>query len=229
MRIVSHRTGKTKLTDAVAWAKKDDPGRKSDFIDPCRIRRGDRIVLACRVSQGDQELKGNLDDQESNLREIVEKHGGIVVDAVKHLGKGWDTYWLRKVVRLARKHNAKVLAETSARLIRHRIYHPNDNPDKEPTWNDLERMKSALQDVEVMTFVHPDATLAEIKGFETKRGQEQKGNKGGRPRKAAPGSIKERRLKLRPTARRLRREGFSLGKIAAQLDVPKPTIQGWLT
>ena len=62
-------------------------------------------------------------DQEKNLRQKAKKIGAIVVDTVKHVGSGTDPYWLAPYVEKANRCGAKLLAETTDRLVRHPGYH----------------------------------------------------------------------------------------------------------
>jgi hypothetical protein len=72
------------------------------------------------VSTRIQNHKGNLQDQENSHRAIVEVWEASVVGVVKYTGSGQDpSRWHWKAVELAKPQNAKLLAETINRFVRH--------------------------------------------------------------------------------------------------------------
>jgi predicted site-specific integrase-resolvase len=86
-------------TDARAIARRMiQAGKASKVLKPFRVRKGDTIVVADRVSNC--ERRANLKDQEKNLRWRVERDGGKVVGVVNHVGSGVDPSWIRKAARL---------------------------------------------------------------------------------------------------------------------------------
>lgn len=82
-----------------------------------------------------------------------------------------------------------------------------------------------LDGVEAMTLLHPDATPAEVRSYQRKRGQKAKGNKGGRPAKTKPEKNRKRWFR---TVFAMKREGASYRKIAAATGVPSKTCHNWI-
>jgi hypothetical protein len=187
------------------------PGVPSRYIRSFdAIQRGDKVILCCRVSGWTQDHHGNLDDMEASLRESAEARGAIVVDTVRHVGSGSDPYWLFQAARKARETRAKLLAESTNRFIRHPRYHSKERPDLQARDCDLRWLASTTSGVELVTVLDPDATPAEERAIETRRGQSLKCRKGGRP-------IKGRhrfRAKWLPYAEQLSTDGLSLRQIA---------------
>ena len=192
------------------------------------LRKGSRVVLACRVSSCQQKKKKNLDDQEKNLRLIATQLGLVVVACSKQTTSGWKPHWLVGVYRKAREKGASVLAESTDRLIRNELYNSQTQPEFQASEQNLQLLPELFEKVGLFTCLDPMASPSEVRSFQTKRGQLAKGSKGGRPRKACPGYKKEQRLKQMPIALQLRQAGYSIGEIAKKLGRPKATIQCWL-
>jgi DNA invertase Pin-like site-specific DNA recombinase len=205
------------------------PGKASRLISSIEtIRPGDKVVLCCRVSGREQNRKRNLKDQETNLRRVVEECEATVVDVATHVGPGWDTDWLLRAAEAARRYGAKLLAESTSRLIRHPCYNSKSWPTAQARDSDLYDLRWATEGVTVVTVVSPDATPSEERSHYTKRGQQEKSRKGGRPTKTKPGDKKRRRLELLPLVLRLRERGATLGDIVARTKLPKSTIARWI-
>lgn len=204
------------------------PGKASHYIRYAQeeIQWGDLLIIWCRVSGRTQQRGNNLADQEAKLRQYAESRGAIVVGVQHHRGLGWDTYALEIAAGMASRYGAKVLAESTDRLVRSPHYHSNNNFYAQARVVDLEDLK--LLGVTFATVLHPDALPCEAKSCHIKRGQWAKGRKGGRPKKSKPGYIKRRRAEQRPVALSMRWEGASLAQIAEKLRVPRSTIQDWI-
>lgn len=202
-------------------------GRASDYISPIEtMQPGDRVMLCCRVTTQGQEA--NLKDQEANLRSVAVGCGAKVVEVFTHVGTGYDTDWLWRAAEAARKHGAKLLAESANRLIRHPCYDSKSWPDAQARESDLWELRQATEGITLVTHLHPDATPGEERAYHTKRGQREKGRKGGRPTKQKPGDKKRRRDELLPRVLRLHERGATLGDIAARTGVPRSTVQDWI-
>ena len=80
----------------------------------------------------------------------------------------------------------------------------------------------------VATVCPPEASAEEIRSYESKRGQAEKGRKGGRPRKTKPGAKKQKRIDNLPKVIELKKQGHSLREIGASLGVAHSSIAGWL-
>jgi hypothetical protein len=152
------------------------------------------VVLLCRVSGWCQGSKGHDRDQERDLMLLLHRRYGDrvrVVGAVRFVGNGsrWDD-GLAAAVSLARENGpgTVVLAETPARLLRHRDYHSSRNPDALPNawqWRDVATM---ARGVILATILHPDASPARVRDFESRRGTRVKARGSKKAARVAPGS-----------------------------------------
>jgi hypothetical protein len=196
------------------------------------IKPGDKVVLFCRVSACMQNHNGNLLDSEVHLQERAKQLGANVVGVVRHVGPGWDPSWLATVAKRARQFDAKIFAETTDRLIRNPLY-SKERQDLQAREIDLQDLRSWTEGVVLVTDLHPDASPVETRGYQRRRGQSMKNNKGGRPMKR---KWKERRLARLKLAQIMRDEGCSYKQIATCLNRHKDgftqqttmTVYNWL-
>jgi hypothetical protein len=212
-------------TTYAGFCRRFQPGRASSFIRHAAddLKRGDAVVLCCRVSRCLQKRRGNVADQEANLRNVAARYGANVVGVVQHVGSGVDACWLARAVALAAAHGgAKLLAETTPRFVRPPQY-DRDCQDAQAREMDLMFLRYCTEGNTLVSDLHPDAMPAAVRAYERRRGQHAKGNRGGRPKR-----LKRRRAELRPRALEMRRQGLSLGQIAAALEVPRATVQRWV-
>ena len=172
--------------ESTARRRAEHRGTASDFISRCIdvIVPGTLVVLCCRVSRDKQNRDGNLDDQERYLRQTLEAMGAVVVAVVRHVGPGTDLGWLARAAKLAKKHGAVLVAESTSRFCRHPGYHSSEWPDAQARESDLEDLPYFTEGVPLATLLHPDATPAKEKAFQTNRGRQMKGRTGGRPKKS---------------------------------------------
>jgi hypothetical protein len=222
----------------IAWWPAAGNARR--HIASFQVNPGDRFVLLCRVSSHQQGRRGNLVAQETNLREAVESHGGIVVavKAYEWSGKGpkWFEY-LNEAALSAQRHDAILLAATTDRFIRSEWY----RSDSERFWraqaqhHELYDLRDCTRGVPLMTYLDPNTPPGECRALLTQWGQAAKG-KGGRPRKAdrEPGYAKRRRETYTPMALQRRAQGGSWRAIAAEVSrddgapVTHVTISKWV-
>lgn len=201
------------------------------------LRPGRPVVLVARCSGWEQERGGNLAAQTDNLLRVAHERGLIPVrfddgaEVLRDVWSGNDPIWLTRAVELARRAGAVVVAESVCRLIRSPLFDPlagPDDPFARPSWQDLDRLLAVTEDVELYTAVSPGATPAQIRGYQSRRGQLGKGSFGGRPPKQERGWKWRRREELRPEAIRLHAAGLGYGTIADRLGLSRSTVQGWL-
>lgn len=160
----------------------NDPGIASQFInDLSKLSGDDDVFLACRVSGYVQQRRKVLEESERFLRREMAKFAVRVKGVLKHCGPGYDPYWLNPLVCQVLREGGIILAETTCRFIRNERFHSRDRPRIQPTKSDLLKLQMETENVQLMTFLHPDATPSEIKSFQAKKGQREKGNKGGHP------------------------------------------------
>lgn len=204
-------------------------GKASDYIQPIdEIKPGDKVVLCCRVSRRQQRHGGNLADQEANLREVVATRGACVADVVQHTGPGHDpSDWLCVAAMLAERHEAKLLAETTNRFIRHPGYHSVRWPEAQAREHDLLQLRRWTEGVTLVTVLAPDADWKQERSYHTRRGQRQKGHTGGRPRKSRRGEKKQRRLEALPKVKWMKWVGMSNRKIGKCLGTDESNVRRW--
>lgn len=189
------------------------PGKASDYIRPIdELRPGQPVVLVCRESGWKQHRNGNLLDQLIRVRNEVESRGGVVVYEHSYIGSGWDPDIGSAVIE-ADKHGAVLVAETVDRLMRPTDYHSVHNPNAVLRDRDLRMLRHLTWGLPLMTIEHPDAAPGQNRSRQTRRGQEAKGNRGGRPVKGR----KAFRRKWEPLARELREVGWGLRRIAKEI------------
>lgn len=207
------------------------PGDASKYITHDGIQQGDQVVLYCRVSTRQQYHSGNLIAQEAYLRTQINARGAIVVKSVRFVGSGFFPLRLAYAATLAKQCGAKIVALTTDRLIRNEFYKSTgSNLERNVRANleGLETLKQCAQGIELVTLLHPNASLSESSGLQKKIGQEVKGRKGGRPKKNPPGYKKVRRDENLPTVRRLQIEGVGIREIARRLGLPEATVRYWV-
>jgi hypothetical protein len=192
------------------------------------VQRGDSVVLCVRVSGRAQKGASNLDDQERRLRTEAARRGAKVVEVVRHVGSGWDFSWLLPAIMIAKECGAKLLAESVSRFVRSKEYHSNKNSEAQPTDRQLESLRVLSDGVSLVTALDPNASPAEERSWQTKRGQMCKGRRGGRPLSKSPGYKLALRRKLKPMARQMRAEGASLGDIVKHTGVARSTVRDWV-
>ena len=204
-------------------------GKASRYIRPFRIRPGDRVLLVLRVSK--VENREHLEDQETNLRRRVKSKGGTMVGIRRYVGSGFDPCWVGRAVKKARYLGATILlAETTDRLIRHREYHSVKNPDAQATEEQLQELAGYAGGMILMTHLHPEASPREVRGYQSKRGQREKGRKGGRPKKRRYGPRYDTWPKaLRSELKHLRANEVPFRDMEAETGIPKSTIQRYLS
>jgi hypothetical protein len=208
--------------------------KPSYYISVFNIRRGDRIFIVCRVSKRAQFLAGNLDDQVDALIAAVQRAGGVVVGVKTQIGNGANPEWLAAAAVLARRRGARLLAETTDRLIRHPDYHSTLRPKLQAGQAQLERMAECLDGAEVMTLVDPDAPPHDNMSQHRQRGQEQKGHCGGRSLKkeqtagSRPGDGRILRKKWTRTVLSMHRAGAPYREIEAATKIPWKTCWNWV-
>jgi DNA invertase Pin-like site-specific DNA recombinase len=214
------RKGRWERHNAGALSKAK-PGRASHFIDSFdMIERGDRIILACRVSWRDQ--KANLPEQRDGLHRAADAVGAKIVGEFSCVHSGKDPSWLRDAVRLAQRHGAAILARDTSRFIRHPSFDLEKNFRFLPRDCDFERLRDWTGDVRLVTFLDPDATREEINAFLAR------GNQGGRPAKRTYG---QRWDDLDPATQakiiRMLAAEASLHYVAKVFGRKRATVQNW--
>jgi len=85
-------------------------------------------------------------------------------------------------VYLARRRGVeKIVAESTDRLIRHPAFRSKGSKNLQARKADLENLRDVAAEMELITFLDPEATPAEVERHRSYRGQRQKQNFGGRP------------------------------------------------
>lgn len=203
---------------------------------PDVLKSGMRILSVCRVSN--RERRRNLQDQEANLRRGAAEFGCSVAGNFSHVGSGNDPWPIGRAVAMAKEFGACALyLETTDRGVRPPAYHSSKNPDAQARKSDLEELSWWADGMLIVTDLHPDATPAEVRSYQRRRGQWAKGHYGGRPRRDAAGELKTtarrryapaERAELESRARGLLLGGRSERSVAAELDLKISTLRSWL-
>lgn len=200
-------------------------GRASSYIDKAKFGPGTRVILVSRVSTGPQDRNNNPQDQEAKLWKIADKRRWKVVGTFDHCGPGANPEWLAEAAAHARSRKAVLFGESTDRFIRPRGFSPSKAPNEQATGADLKRLLQVSGNVPLATYLHPDATPKEVQSYQKRRGQQQKGRKGGRPRKQKAGHKKQERLRRMSDVLELLWLGCSRRVIANLLDLHLTQVQ----
>jgi DNA invertase Pin-like site-specific DNA recombinase len=192
------------------------------------LQPGDAVILCLRVSKRAQKKTGNLEDQKRHLRRVVAERGARVVGLIPHEGPGWDFSWLIPALAKAKECGAKLLAESVSRFVRSKEYHSSKNPESQPSELQLESLRVLSDGVSLVTALDPNASPAEERSWQTKRGQMFKDRRGGRPLSNSPGYKLALRHRLKPLARQMRADGASVGEIVKHTGVARSTVRDWV-
>jgi len=204
-------------------------GTASNYIKPIDdVQPGDKVVLCCRVSTYEQGRTEKLTRQVAYLRQEMERREAAVVYVIRHVGSGRNPYWLAKAVVIAKEHGAKLVAESTSRFIRHPGYHSVQNWTAQARDVDLEDLRWWTKGMTLVTLLNPDASPADERSYQSKRGQRAKGRKGGRPKQNEAGYKKQRRISNLPKVYWMNVCGLSIRRIATMLQVPTMTVHGWI-
>ncbi len=210
------------------------PGKASNYItsleELVRKRIPLKAALLGRVSACMQNHKGNLNDQLVSLRQAVEAYAIPIVCEFKEVGSGWwhERERLDAAARRALDEGAVLLAESTDRFIRSIYYDSKRNPSAQPSVPEYEELRRATKGVTLVTILHPDTPWKEVRSYQSKRGQQTKGNKGGRPKINKAGYKKKSRLEKLSRVLRLRKKSASWGDINALTGVAKTTASDWV-
>jgi hypothetical protein len=196
-------------------------GNLEAFIKTWQPSPGQRVVLCCRVSGRTQDKRGNLADQESQLRHVANRHGVFVVGVVEYVGSGYDPCWLARAADIAKQRDATLVAECTNRFVRHAAYQGEGWLDDVAREVELEELRFCTDGVPLATLVPPGEVS---RGALIKRGQRYKDRRGGRPPAHPRGWWKYRRAELLPDVLQMRRAGATYGAIGKALKLPKETV-----
>lgn len=145
-------------------------------------------ILRCRVSGSAQ--RAQLEDQDAGMRRRVEDELGIpVVGVFAEVAPGWDLDRQPELdaaiqAAIANGPGTVIVAESTDRYLRHPDY--NGNKKSTPTVTAFEALRDRAQVVPLTTILPPDAPYEDVRFYQQNRGQNAKGNKGGRPSKPQP-------------------------------------------
>ena len=234
--MTKRRSVPRKRVSALRWR---GPGKASIYIchAPDAIGPGDPVIICPRVSRCAQGRNGNLANQEANLRAEAKRLRAKVVGVEACVGDAYDPTWLSWALALAEQKAAKLLFESTDRIIRTPAFHSSRSPNSQPTELDFKMLRQYADSVTLATVLHPDATPSEVRSYQRKRGQAAKGRKGGRPPKQPRQAWKLRKQAPNQLAKELHDNGLSYRLVALLLntrgndgfpDVSHTTILNWL-
>ncbi len=202
----------------------------SRFIAHLSTRKHKRIFLLARVSTSKQNVTKNARDQIRWMRHEAELRGFEVVGHQRAVTNGSlrdDTIHFELAAKRARELGAVLVAESVDRFIRSPFYHPSEESDTMARLGDFERLKTITGDLKLATFLKPDLHWTKVRGHQSKRGQTEKGKKGGRPVIKRAGYKKQRRLKKKGGVVALKKAGHSLREIEQITGVSRATAGRW--
>jgi hypothetical protein len=204
------------------------PGKASRYISQVGTVPIRRVYIVCRVSKPHQ--RANLADQKAHLRSEAARLGLTVVGEVCVVANAGDPLWLATAAYKAKKLRAALLAETTCRFVRSPHFSAKLTAKRQelPSDGDYWYLHYMTGGVSVLTVADPDAPPTANRSLHRIRGQQQKGNVGGRPEAKKPGFKRQRYIEKAPQARQMRAAGQSLASIARALGVPKSTVQDWV-
>lgn len=188
-------------------------------LAPCRV------VIYARESSRWQDVDGNLKYQIALLRRLLRKMGFTVIKVFGEAASGqrYERPLLERAAAYARRHNAILVAEAVNRLVRSPLYHTQRFPVCPLHDDEMERIVAITGGVNLATYLHPDATHAQVHEFQTNRGLRERA-RANRP----AGYKKVRRDNLAPRAIVLSDLGYSIREVGGILKVHPATIARWL-
>lgn len=131
----------------------------------------DIVVALIRVSGRTQKYKGNMDRQETSVIKMIEKAGVKIADIFTHQGSSKLSTFkttLIKIFKKMQKQGIKYLViVTLSRIIRNEKFDPINNPDAEPTSEELKILKELAEKygIQLLTIADPDLTLSQDRSF----------------------------------------------------------------
>jgi DNA invertase Pin-like site-specific DNA recombinase len=208
--------------------RKHAPGKASKVFGHLADVKVEKVVVFLRESTRGQ--RQNMPHQRRAVLRAVAEKGVEVIATVRHVGNGADAATrreLERAVRIARKHGASVVAESSCRFVRPPGYNTWRSPDLRASAKQLRKIKKLADGVQLLTVLHPDLSNEKVMVAQSKRGQHGTGKKGGRPPVKA-GHRSRRRAKLLPALMELLDQGTSVRDAARQVGVPSGTAFRWV-
>jgi len=186
----------------------------------------DKVVVYARVSERDQDRKGNLYRQIANLvSEVVLTHQLEIVAIYSTVASGslrHENERLITALRHARRLGVPLVAESAPRFIRSIYYDSNANTDAWPSKGDFSEFRDLAQGVTLATVWHPDLAPSEIRHLEQARGNRFQSKHRSVSRRA------QRRAAFANLAFRLHFRDVSLTDLAYWFSVSRSTVQEWV-
>ncbi len=183
------------------------------------------VLLLNRVSTKPQAVDGHLeDDRQWCLERLVGCNIVGQFDEVCRGTLGPHRVVLRNAIERARQLGAVLVVSSRERLIRAQGY-DGTNASDVPGHDEYQALAKLGNGVTFATILRP---TQRGRSFQIKRGQEARGNKGGRPQMKTPGWRKRLTKKKRPLVFASIKEGFSIRKAAAMHGVLESTARKWL-
>jgi hypothetical protein len=208
-------------------------GRPADFIKPYLIQRGESVDLWLAVSGC--ERRANLTDSELWLRFQLQREGVRIGNVTLYEGGRYaqnSPRALRQASIEAKRQGRKLLAESADRFVRHPYFHSKERPNLQVDYRfDLEELRLWTHGAELVTWIDPSATPAQVRYNRTKRGHWAKGKRGGRGLRYRP--FKARRERLIGPVQKLMAKGLDAKKIWRELSaqgerVTYRTVRRWV-
>lgn len=214
-----------------SFAQFYSPCNPADYIEAMNVKPGDVVLLAIRVSWWVQEKNNNMNDSEKRIRKSVRRSGGKVVYVHRYVGAPAGTYWIEPAFKEAEKYdNPIVLVEDPSRFARHPHFHSKRCPNLQATGGQFIVLLNSCNGRARLMSVADPGSLKAARKERSDRGQEAKGDAGGRPIED-PVKFK---LAWAPLAKTLNRKGWSTRNIAKEVSrkghkpISHVSISKWL-
>ncbi len=159
------------------------PGKASDymvhFLDTVKKYPNKPLNNYCRESHSNQDARGSLNEQESNLIKELAKYNKAPLKTFKKVESGWrlentwDRMCLIQAANHAREKDAILVAEGPSRFIRS-FYYSKHRQDIKPSVFEYEQLREITEGVTLATILHPDTSWKEERSYQTKRGIREK-------------------------------------------------------
>jgi hypothetical protein len=186
-----------------------------------RVNRFPLWSIICCRSSTDPQVVNHL-DQMGRLECAAKWKWTAIYDRI---GQGNDVEHWTDAAQHARNSGVPILAESLDRLMRSSDYTRYDQ-DAPLTDSDWARFNKVFDGVEIVYLNEGPS-----RSYQTKRGQQAKGNVGGRPKVSKkvgrPKGSRNVSQSILDQAKKMDEQGYSLNQQANEFGYPRCTIQGW--
>lgn len=221
--------------------KKDRPAKPSSYgiksldayIEECPVSE---VYLYSRTSSPNQRVKPHL---RAATRWLQKREVKVIYRHSERgrSGKSLDPEErseLFKALNAARKRGVPLVVPCISRLIRHAQYDASANPNARPTVQEIKRLMSLAEGVQLLTLNDPDSYPLDDENFLRNLIAEVELKQVGRPKAKQAGDRKKIREEYEQMAQRMHQSGKSYRFIAVQVSkkaksrVSHTTVKNWI-